>query len=68
MMNTTHPASELLTIAETADYLRVSQRTVFNYIKQGYITPVRIGGTKKTGRVLVPRKELSKLIARSGEE
>lgn len=51
-----------LTISESATILRVSTRTIFNYIRQGIITPIKIGGTKKTGKNLIPRDQIENLI------
>ena len=53
---------KLYTTQETAEILRVSLRTLFNYIKQGKLKPVRIGGTKKTGKTLIPQSEIEKLL------
>jgi excisionase family DNA binding protein len=52
----------LLTIAETAKRLRVCQRTVFYYIEQGKLKPVKLGGTKKTGKNLIPVEQIEKLL------
>lgn len=51
-----------LTIKETAWTLRVSQRTVFNYIEQGKLKPVKLGGVSKTGKNLIPVEQVEKLI------
>ena len=53
---------EQLTIKETASLLRVSTRTVFNYIKQGLLSPIKIGGTKKTGKNLIPLSQIENLL------
>jgi excisionase family DNA binding protein len=53
---------ELYTVKETARLLRISERTVFNYLKQGLIKPIRIGGTRKAGKTLIPAKEIEKLL------
>ena len=53
---------KMLTIAETAKRLRVCQRTVFYYIEQGKLKPVKIGGIKKTGRVYVPKAEIERIL------
>lgn len=58
----------LLTTQETADLLRVTTRTVFNYIKEGRLKPVKIGrkpGGFRPGKVLIPQDEVDKLIAES---
>jgi len=64
-METLKNLADYLTIDETAEYLRVCQRTVFNYIKQGLLNPVRIGGQKKTGRVLLPKSEIINLLSKN---
>ena len=53
---------KMYTTKETAEILRVNIKTVFNYIKQGKLKPVRIGGTKKTGKTLIPQSEIEKLL------
>ena len=50
------------TTQETAKILRISLKTVFNYIEQGKLRPVRIGGQKKTGKNLIPESEIEKLL------
>lgn len=50
------------TTQETAKILRISLKTVFNYIEQGKLKPVKIGGTKKTGKNLIPESEIKNLI------
>jgi len=52
----------MLTIAETAEMLRVSQRTVFNFIYRGKLKPVKLGGVKKTGKNLIPVEQIEKLL------
>ena len=53
---------KMYTTKETAEILRVSLKTVFNYIKEGRLKPVRIGGTKKTGKTLIPQSEIEKFL------
>jgi len=53
---------ELLTIQDAADTLRVSTRTIFNYIREKKLNPVKIGGTKKAGKTYIPQKEIKKLL------
>ena len=53
---------KMYTTQETAEILRVNIKTVFNYIKQGKLKPVRIGGIKKTGKTLIPKSEIEKLL------
>jgi len=53
---------KVLTIKETAEMLRISQRTVFNYIQAGFLKPVRVGGIKKTGKNLIPIKQIEMLL------
>ena len=46
------------TIEETAKYLRVTQQTVYNYIKDGKLTP-----KKMVGRTLISRFDLQNALA-----
>lgn len=39
-----NPKDKLLTKAEAADYLRVTQRTINRYKEKGLITARRVGG------------------------
>jgi len=55
-------SKKMLTIKETAEMLRISQRTVFNYIQAGLLKPVRVGGIKKTGKNLIPIKQIETLL------
>jgi len=50
------------TTQETAKILRISLKTVFNYIGQGKLKPVKIGGIKKTGKTLIPESEIQNLL------
>lgn len=54
---------KMYTTKETAEILRVNIKTVFNYIHEGRLKPVRIGGTKKTGKTLIPKSEIEKLLS-----
>ena len=49
---------DLLTIAETADYLRVSVRQVRRYIHDGRLRVIRLGYQK----VLIRRRELDAFL------
>jgi len=53
---------KMLTIKETAEVLRLSQRTIFNFIYQGKLKPVRLGGIIKTGKNLIPVEQIEKLL------
>lgn len=53
---------KLLTIKETAWTLRVSERTIFNYIEQGKLKPVKLGGVHKTGKNLIPIEQIETLL------
>ncbi|HCI54427.1 MAG TPA: hypothetical protein DFI01_00720 [Bacteroidales bacterium] len=53
---------KLLTIREVAWMLRVSQRTVFNYLKQGKLKSVKLGGVSKTGKNLIPVEQIEILL------
>lgn len=49
--------SENLTVKETAEYLKVSEQSVHNYIKRGFIQ------AQKVGRILlIKRSELEKSL------
>jgi len=48
--------SELLTIQEVADILRVSKRTIFRYIKSGKLKATKIGQWR------IKREDINKLI------
>jgi excisionase family DNA binding protein len=51
---------------ETARILRVSKKTVENYIDQGKLKAKRIGGSeKKAGRILVSEQDLQDFIDKS---
>ena len=54
---------KLYTTQETAEILRVSLRTLFNYIKQGKIKPIKVGGIKKVGKNLIPKSEIDKILS-----
>jgi len=56
---------KMYTTKETAEILRVSLKTVFNYIREGRLKPVRIGGNKKTGKTLIPKSEIEKLLSKT---
>ena len=53
---------KLLDVKQVALKLNVCPRTVFNYIRQDILKPVRIGGQKKTGRVYIPIEQIEKLL------
>lgn len=55
--------NKFYTTKETAEILRVNLKTIFNYIRQGKIKPVRIGGNKKTGKTLIPQSEIDKILS-----
>jgi excisionase family DNA binding protein len=40
----TYPAPRFLTVAELADYLRVSPRTAYQLVTDGDVPTVRVGG------------------------
>lgn len=54
--------NQMLTVKEVAGRLRVCERTVYTYLKQGLLKPVRLGGTKKTGRNLIPAQQVEDLL------
>ena len=47
----------LLTVPEACDYLRISRATLYRHIKQGKITPIKIGR-----RTLIDKSDLDRLI------
>ncbi len=51
--------SDLYTIEQAAQYLRVSQSSIRSYIRQGKMNAYRVAGKRK---VLIPRNELLKLL------
>ena len=55
---------DVMTEPETAEYLRVSQRTVFTLVKDGRLPCLRIGGRKLYRRSTV-LKFLADLVAAS---
>ena len=51
---------------EVADILRVSKKTVENYIDQGKLQAKKIGGSdKKAGKVLISKEALNKFLDKS---
>ena len=60
MSQTTNPTADVLTVEETASYLRLSRGSTYAAIKRGDIPTVRIGR-----RLLVPKVALVALLARS---
>lgn len=57
--------SDLFTIEQAAQYLKVSQSSIRSYIRQGKMNAFRVAGKRK---VLIPKPELLKLLvpARAG--
>jgi excisionase family DNA binding protein len=53
---------KLLTVKETAELLRVSTRTIFNYIEKGLLKSVKVGGSKKAGKVLISSLEIERYL------
>jgi len=59
---------KLLTIKEAAALLRVTDRTIFNYIQDEKIKPVRIGKKPngyRAGKTLISESELEHFINQS---
>jgi len=50
---------DLFTIAQAAQYLKVSQSSIRSYIRQGKMNAFRVAGKRK---VLIPKPELLKLL------
>ena len=53
---------DLVTIQDAAKALGVCVRTAFSYVKQGTLKSVKIGGTKKAGRVYIPKSEIDRIL------
>lgn len=51
--------SDLFTIEQAAQYLKVSQSSIRSYIRQGKMDAFRVAGKRK---VLIPRAELLRLL------
>jgi excisionase family DNA binding protein len=51
--------SDLFTIEQAAQYLKVSQSSIRSYIRQGKMDAYRVAGKRK---VLIPRAELMRLL------
>ena len=51
--------SDLFTIEQAAQYLKVSQSSIRSYIRQGKMDAFRVAGKRK---VLIPKPELLKLL------
>lgn len=49
---------ELLKATEVAAWLRVTERTIWRWVKQGKLTPKRFGGATR-----FPRSEVERLAA-----
>ena len=54
---------ELLTVREVSEYLRVSESTVWNYIRAGKLKATRLTSGRTTGRTLIKRSEISKILS-----
>ena len=61
MADTAMTGNELRTVAETAAQLRVSVRTVFQYIADGLLPTVRLPNARAT---LIEQVQIDALIAR----
>ncbi|HET6456414.1 MAG TPA: helix-turn-helix domain-containing protein [Armatimonadota bacterium] len=51
--------SDLFTIEQAAQYLKVSQSSIRSYIRQGKMNAYRVAGKRK---VLIPKPELLRLL------
>ena len=61
---------ELMTYKEATQYLKVTRRTIYNYIDSGLLTPVSLKATKDGGRPIrrLRKSNLDSLIMESGKE
>lgn len=57
--------SDLLTIEQAAQYLKVSQSSIRSYLRQGKMDAYRVAGKRK---VLIPKSELVKLLVPAREK
>ena len=53
-------SQEFYTVAEFAQLLRVSESTVRNYIRKGYIKAIKFG-TERRATVRIPKSEIEAL-------
>jgi len=53
---------KLLNVNQVALKLNVCRRTVFNYIRQGILKTVKIGGQKKAGRIYIPAEQIKRIL------
>ena len=53
---------KLLNVKQAALELNVCRRTVFNYIRQGILKTVKIGGQKKAGRIYISADQIDKIL------
>jgi excisionase family DNA binding protein len=58
-MTTTAPQTELMTLRELAEYLRVSMRTAYKLCYDGAVPAVKVGGSWR-----IPRAELDAQLGR----
>ena len=60
---------ELMTYQEAMKYLKVTRRTIYNYIDSGLLTPVSLKATKDGGRPIrrLRKSNLDSLIMESGK-
>lgn len=54
---------KMLTVAEVAEFLRVSERTIYNLLEAGDLRGVRIGRSWR-----IPREALEEIIQRGGTD
>lgn len=57
--------SDLFTIEQAAQFLKVSQSSIRSYIRQGKMDAYRVAGKRK---VLIPKVELIKLLVPAREK
>jgi len=56
------PEQQFYTVAEVAELLRVSESTIRNYIRRGYIKAIKFG-MERRATVRIPKSEIESLYA-----
>lgn len=53
---------KMLTIKEACVEIRVCESTLFSWLREGRMKFTRLGGTKKTGKILIPKSEIDRIL------